>query len=162
MACWHLRRYIVLEDEFHVLCSCPEYDKARRALIHALAPDFHLNTLQDVLHLLSGATPSATEAFGIFLARAKQTRRKLKLKLEDFSRTLEASSFAARRAAWRIRRKPRVDVASCSPDSQPVAADAWPDPLRMLIGSTPNLCRRFVTPSKPSSLNLLTLMTLNT
>ena len=106
LACWHLRRYIVLEDEFHVLCSCPEYDKVRRALMHALAPDFHLNTLQDVLHLLSGATPSATEAFGIFLARARQTRRKLKLKLEDFSRTLEASSFAARRAAWRMRRKP--------------------------------------------------------
>ena len=106
LACWHFRRYIVMEDEFHVLCNCPEYDKGRRALLHAIGPDLQLNTQQDVLHLLSGTMPSATQAFGVFLTRTRQVRRKLKLKLEDLSNSFEASSFAARRAAWRMRRKP--------------------------------------------------------
>ena len=38
MSCWHHRREIVLEDEFHVACVCPSYDSARSELLAQL-PD---------------------------------------------------------------------------------------------------------------------------
>ena len=106
LACWHFRRHIALEDEFHVLCVCPEYAKGRQAFLNTVGPDFGLNALHDILRILSGAEPSVVLAFGVFLSRTRQLRRQLKVKLEGFCKTLEISSFAARRAAWRMRRKP--------------------------------------------------------
>ena len=64
-----------------------------------------MNSLQEVLGLFSGASAEAISALGLFLARVRQARRKMKLRLEGMAKKLEAHSFAAKRAAWRLKSK---------------------------------------------------------
>ena len=54
---------------------------------------------------MSGSDPGTIEAFSKFLGRARQTRRHLKLRFERLSKLAEISSFAAKRVAWRMRRR---------------------------------------------------------
>ena len=44
---------VALEDEFHVVCVCPEYNKARNALLNGTSTGIALNCMRDVVHLLS-------------------------------------------------------------------------------------------------------------
>ena len=103
LACWHFRRSIALEDEYHVVCACPEYNKARLTLLSKVAPAHSLDSLRAFLQILSSSEPAVLEALGVFLSRTRQTRRKLKLTLERYNHEIVCSSFAAKRAAWRLR-----------------------------------------------------------
>ena len=95
-----------MEDEFHIACVCPEYNRARVELTSQLGPAAAFNSYSDLLSSMAGSESSSTQALGKFLARARQTRRGLKLRLENLSSTLEAKSFVGKRAAWRLRGKP--------------------------------------------------------
>jgi len=55
MCCWHFCRDPVLEDEFHAVCTCPQYHGARQELLRALPADSTLNTSSDLFALLSSA-----------------------------------------------------------------------------------------------------------
>ena len=44
MSCWQFRRLAVLEDEYHVMCVCPEYQNMRQELLHQLPDGHSLNT----------------------------------------------------------------------------------------------------------------------
>ena len=106
LPCWHFRRDAHLEDEFHMICSCPEYDKPRLALKASLPPSGTLNSQADVLDLLSGSSEVALASFGRFCARARQIRRSLKLVLEQDSSNVERKAFSCKRVAWKLRRRP--------------------------------------------------------
>ncbi len=106
LACWHSRRQLALEDEFHVICACPEYRKARSTFLQQVSPTFALDSSQDLLNVLSCSNPLVLNALGSFLARVRQNRRQLKLKLERYSNAVLTSSFAVKRAAWRFKGRP--------------------------------------------------------
>ena len=105
LACWHFRRQLFLEDEYHVACVCPAYSGARADLLLQLGPTSPLNTGHQLLHTLSGNDPLTFQAVGRFLVRARQVRMRLKLTFERLNHKLETRSFAAKRIAWRFRRK---------------------------------------------------------
>ena len=105
LACWHFRRQVFLEDEFHVTCVCPAYNAARTDFLRQLGPNSALDSGRQLLHALSGGTPSVTQAAGCFLVRVRQIRRRLKLEFERLHHKTEMQCFSAKRTAWRIRRK---------------------------------------------------------
>ena len=70
LACWHFRRQLFLEDEFHVACVCPAYGGARTDLLLHLGPTSPLNSGRQLLHALSGSDPPTFQAVGCFLVRA--------------------------------------------------------------------------------------------
>ena len=39
LSCWHFRRQVFKEIEYHVLCVCPEYSHARQQFLHSLEPN---------------------------------------------------------------------------------------------------------------------------
>ena len=48
LSCWHYRRTLHFEDEFHVVCVCPQYWKARDELLRALPEGSSLDTHHDL------------------------------------------------------------------------------------------------------------------
>ncbi len=106
LSCWHFRRQAVLEDEFHLFCACPEYEKTRQELLNSLPDERHLNTFNDVVCLLSARDPPVFRGVARFCIRSRQRRRQLKLLLEQFSHQIETCSFPCKKAAWRLRRRP--------------------------------------------------------
>ena len=64
-----------------------------------------MNSLHDVKQIMSGSDLGTIEAFSKFLRRSLQTRRLLKVKFERLGKLAETSSFAAKRVAWRMRRR---------------------------------------------------------
>ena len=136
LACWHLRRISVQEDEFHIACVCPEYRNARRDLLTHLQPGVNLNCIKDLLDILSGNDTVALRAAAQFLLRALQTKRRQKLNLERLSSRLESASFAGKRAAWRLKRKPccghgvlftKLPPLGCQCMSATTTPEAWQD-----------------------------------
>ena len=103
LACWHFRREAFLENEFHVICACPEYTAARQEYI---ASGARLNQNADVIAALSCNSKSGAELIGKLCIRIRQKRRRLKLLLEHLSEAVANKSFACRRAAWRLRELP--------------------------------------------------------
>ena len=102
LACWQHRREVFLESEFHTLCVCPEYTAARHQL---LSSGKTLNTQADMIAALAYKSRTEARQLGDFLARIRQTRRRLKLRFERFPETVPSKSFACRRAAWRLKRR---------------------------------------------------------
>ena len=92
LPCWQHRRCIALDDEFHLVCVCLEFQRARTELLNSASATTHLDTRHDVLQLLSGESGSDLQAFAQFLARPRQTRRQLKLTGERYSRALETKT----------------------------------------------------------------------
>ena len=103
LPCWHFRRHAVLEDEFHILCACPEYSNMRQEFLLQSPDGTTLDTHTDMLQAFSGQR--LQEAMGNFLHRVRQRRRKLKLLLERYDRQFAVQSYAVRRAAWRFKRR---------------------------------------------------------
>jgi len=106
LACWHFRRDLVIEDEFHVTCVCPEYRRERSAFLLGATLTVALNTLNDMMAIMFGSDLGTSMAFSSFLGRARQTRRHLKLRFERLSKLAETRSFATKRAAWRMKGRP--------------------------------------------------------
>ena len=52
LACWHHRRQVFLENEFHSICVCPLLDKARQDLLRELPDHFVLDRHADRCPLL--------------------------------------------------------------------------------------------------------------
>ena len=96
----------MLEDEFHVICACPEHDKARTDLLTHTSPQHTLNSTVDVCRLLSTGDADKLRAVGSFLVRLRQTRRRLKNSFEQLNEKFNTQSFASKRAAWRLNGKP--------------------------------------------------------
>ena len=94
-----------MEDEFHVLCVCPEYAKPRADLLDQLAEQFTLNSTNDLLQLISTCDAVTMRAVGSFLVRVRQTRRRLKNSFEQLNEKFNVHSFASKRVAWRLRGK---------------------------------------------------------
>ena len=105
LACWHHRRALHFEDEFHVVSVCPEYSVARNEMLSCLEHSALLNSQHDLATLLSGSSASSLQAAARFLARARQIRRRRRVILESYSQRLEKSNFAAKKAAWRLKGK---------------------------------------------------------
>ena len=103
MSCWLFRRCVAFEDEYHIMCCCPEYNNMRQELLHQLPQDYSLNTNRDMMRAMSGCTPAVTEAVACFLHRCRQRRRKLKLLFERYSHRLGTQSFIVRKAVWRFK-----------------------------------------------------------
>jgi len=103
LPCWHFRRVAVIEDEFHIMCSCPEYQGLRDELQSHTG--IALNTQVDMMQALSGHDKSRTQAVGKFLFQLRQRRRKMKLLLERYNHQIETQAFAVRKAAWRFKGK---------------------------------------------------------
>ena len=106
LSCWHFRREIFFEDEYHVVCVCPEYAKGREELLRSLPLNTTLDTSADLLALLGNRESAQLSATARFLARARQVRRRLKCVFERYSSSLETCSFSAKRAVWKMRRRP--------------------------------------------------------
>ena len=100
LACWHHRRVMTLEDEFHITYVCPEYAQARNDLCSGLPEGQTLECQDDLLQLLSGSDPTLLCHLARFLARARQMHRALRLKFEIIEHEIQTKSFAAKRAAW--------------------------------------------------------------
>ena len=105
LCCWHFRRKAALEDEFHIVCVCPEYQDVRDAMMTKLAPGATMNTQRDMLMALSGLSGQNLEALGSFLAQVRQRRRRLKVQFERYSQQVDQQSFVVRKAAWRFKGK---------------------------------------------------------
>ena len=100
LACWHHRREAFLENDFHVLCVCPEYSAARQDFI--AASGIALNQNSDMMKALQCSHKADAEHLAKFLVRTRQIRRKLKVVFEKHHETVLKNSFAAKRAAWRF------------------------------------------------------------
>ena len=109
--CWHSQRQVFLEDELHVLYSCPRYDKERRDWLGELAPE-----TQNCLRTLSAAMERHDVIFrshskvdwkslSKLLARVRQSRRKLRGEFQIRTARLQKVSFAIKKAAWRAQGK---------------------------------------------------------
>jgi len=64
-----------------------------------------MNSLQEVWGLFLDSSAEVISALGLFSARGRQARRKMKFKLEGMAKKFEAHSFAAKCAAWRLKSK---------------------------------------------------------
>ena len=104
--CWHFRREAALEDEFHVICVCPAYHRARAQLLSSLPPETTLNTSADMCQLFSSDDVQSLTALGRFLVSVRQTRRKSKLRLEHLSQRLQTRMFTVRKAVWHFKGRP--------------------------------------------------------
>ena len=130
LACWHHRREIVLEDEFHVLCVCPEDSKTRRSL--TAEGHISLDASTDMLQLLSfTAASNKMDLVGCFLAKLRQTRRR---EFEQHQETILKHGFIYKRAAWKLRRKPvcrhgvmftQIDSDGCKCMSEHSVPEDW-------------------------------------
>ena len=134
LTCWHHRRQVFLENEFHAVCVCPSHDKARQDLLQELPDDFVLNRHTDVCRLLCCGNEDFMKAVGDFFTRVRQTRRKHKCTFERLNDKVCIKSFACKRAAWRLRGRyscrhgilfatPPVDGCKCM--EQHSTEDAW-------------------------------------
>ena len=101
LPCWHFRRQAFLEDECHVACVCPSYQRARQTFLDKAPTGSALNTQSDLCGLLSQSNSACLDALGQFLLRVRQTRRKLKVDFERFNDRVCTRSFSCKRAAWR-------------------------------------------------------------
>ena len=106
LACWHFRRTVTLEDEFHVVCVCPEHQRSRLRLAAQLPDNLPLNSRLELCKLLSSSDTGILSAIGEFLVNVRQQRRKLKLTFEWLDDRVRTKSFAVKRAAWQLKRKP--------------------------------------------------------
>jgi hypothetical protein len=106
LACWHFRRTAILEDEFHVVCVCPQYQRSRLQLSAHLPNSLTLNSRVDLCKLLSTSDAGILTAFGEYLVNVRQQRRKLKLNFERLDDRVRTKSFAVKRTAWRLKRRP--------------------------------------------------------
>jgi len=106
LSCWHHRRSLHIEDEFHVMCCCPEYSRPRQELLASLPADGKLDTWQDIGQVLSGSCSPTLSAAARFCMRARQRRRQMKLLFERYRDKIECTGFVAKRAAWRMRGRP--------------------------------------------------------
>ena len=66
MACWHRRREVVLENEFHVTCACPEYAKARSDLTDHLQLGKQLATFAVSANCLQLMTRPSCQQYATF------------------------------------------------------------------------------------------------
>ena len=105
LACWHHRRQVFLENEFHSVCVCPFLGKARQDLLHELPDGFALDRQTDICRLLSSGNKDFMKPVGDFFIRARQIRRKHKCIFERLNEGIATKSFACKRAAWRLRGK---------------------------------------------------------
>ena len=65
-----------------------------------------MNTQADLYKLLSSGDGRCLTAFGQFLVRVRQTRRRQKVVFERLNERVSSKSFACKRAAWILRGKP--------------------------------------------------------
>ena len=100
LSCWHYRRVAVLEDVFHVVCVCPEYERARQDF---LSTGITLDHSEDMLKIFGCSSKPESEHLAQFLVRTRQLRRRLKASLTQLNETLLRTGFAAKRAAWRFK-----------------------------------------------------------
>ena len=103
LACWHFRREVYLENEQHILATCPEYMRARQQLAAALNRE--VATHQDALEILVDSDKEHFQATARYLAQARQIRRRNKAIFESYQQQLTSKSFAAKRIAWRLKGK---------------------------------------------------------
>ena len=103
LACWHHRREAFFENDYHVLCVCPEDAAARQEFMSSgIALDQH----SDMMRALQCNNKAEAERLAKFLVRTRQIRRKLKVAFEKHNETVLKNSFAAKRAAWRLKGRP--------------------------------------------------------
>lgn len=102
--CWHFHRDLHLEDESHVLFNCPAYSRQRcdfmtdikvRTRSSARSEEQKLSTI------LSSDCGADWEAFGRYLARIRQVRRKTKTDFIRLNDKVSNQSFDAQRRTWR-------------------------------------------------------------
>jgi len=116
LACWHHRREAFLEDEFHVLCVCPEYAGARRDfLITGTTLNHHL----DMMQILQCRNKVQAEHLATFLIRTRQTRVKV-LTMQLPRRALWQSELLGGSEA-----EPAAGMAYFSLPRLSTDADAW-------------------------------------
>jgi hypothetical protein len=47
--CWHFRRVVALEDEFHVACVCPAYSQPRHDMLNSLPSAHRFSSCADLV-----------------------------------------------------------------------------------------------------------------
>ena len=97
----------MLEDESHVLLTCPCYTNARRECMAKLSVEhcqrLH-NTQDDTLRtavLLGSHVASDWSALGELTARVRQIRRRMRQSYARLSMKLDREAFHTKRQAWR-------------------------------------------------------------
>ena len=108
---WHLfarPTSVVLEDEAHVLCSCPCYANARQVCFQQLGAE-HLHRIalaaddSRAACLFTSHHPQDWIVLGDYVARVRQIRRKARQRFSKLAEKLEQRDFAKRRTAWRAK-----------------------------------------------------------
>ena len=109
MHCWHEHRQVCLEDEKHVLFLCPRYSRERRDLhkdLHRLTygtiTSAH-GALEKMRLLLQSHCQEDWRALGRFVARLRQSCRRLRLEFQKHTNKLHKNSYTTWKAAWRAK-----------------------------------------------------------
>ena len=102
LACWHHRREAFLEDDFHVLCVCPEYAAARRDFVSS---GVTLDHRRDMIEIFECSRKADAESLAKLLIRIRQIRRKQKVNFESLNEAALKNSFPTKRASWRFKKR---------------------------------------------------------
>jgi hypothetical protein len=105
--CWHHRRQLITEGEGHSIFECPLHDRCRHDFLQDVSPF----TRDCITQALSGEEKLAQlrrsyhktdwAAFGRFVGRVRQDRRRLRHTFFAMGEKLSRTSYVNRRAAWR-------------------------------------------------------------
>ena len=96
-----------LDDEAHVLVSCPEHGAAREEFVSKLSLDTCMRLAQTqsdqdkLMVLLGSACEQDWSLLGHFVYRVRQHRRLSRKLFEKLEQRLQANSFEQKRVEWR-------------------------------------------------------------
>ena len=105
--CWHCDRSLHLEDEAHMVTSCGLYRGQRSDLLNELTESASVSYSsagsQDgkLAALISSIAPQDWRAFGKFLSRARQLRRKMRTSMQRRYADSERRSFESCKPKWK-------------------------------------------------------------
>ena len=107
LVCWHHRRQMIVESEWHCLLECPSTDTARREFESNVSSEareaIHASNItneEKLIGLLCSSVQCDWEALGRFAARVRQVRRRMKRKFETMSNSLRQRGYAYKTIAW--------------------------------------------------------------
>ena len=105
--CWHGKRQVFLEDEAHIIISCPRYHRERQEMWSKLTHDTLAElrsppgSQEQMLVLLRSHRSQDWRAFARFIARITALRRRLRLEFQQRSQHLAKNGLANKRSLWR-------------------------------------------------------------
>jgi hypothetical protein len=86
--CWHNLRHIHFEDEAHIVVDCPLYVAQRASLLREISAELRQSWCDAATSsarfqaIVCSAVPQDWKAIGSFLARVRQTRRRMKIGMQ--------------------------------------------------------------------------------